>query len=156
MSGEALWPFALAVYGRPGAEAILLELQDAHGQCVAYLIWALWLDAEGRLADDAALASAAELARAWQDTAVAPLRGLRRSLKQPSKAAPKRAWGLLRDRVKGLELDAERMLLQMLESASPAPAAAGSDPLAGLQRAARAWGGAAPTDLLQLLVAAAA
>ena len=156
MSGEALWPFALEIYGRPGVEAVLLELQDVHGQCVPYLLWALWLDAEGRFADDAALKSAADLARAWQDAAIAPLRGLRRDLKRPSKTAPKRAWGTLREGVKALELDVERMLLQMLESASPEPAGAAPDPLGSLHRATKAWGAAAPPELLQRLAAAAA
>jgi uncharacterized protein (TIGR02444 family) len=154
--GHALWPFALETYGRPGVEPILLELQDAHDQCVPYLLWALWLAAEGCAADEAVLARAADLARAWQDAAVAPLRGLRRNLKTPAKAAPKRAWETLREGVKALELDAERMLLQMLESQSPEPAHPPLDPLISLQSAARAWGGSPPPALLERLAAAAA
>jgi len=156
LSGPALWPFALDVYGRPGVETALLELQDAHGQCVPLLIWTLWLAAEGRIADDGALASAAELARAWQDAAVAPLRGLRRGLKSPSSKAPARAWRTLREGVKALELDAERMLLEMLEAASPAPGGAASDARALLGKAVAAWGRPAPADLLARLTAAAA
>lgn len=156
MSGPALWPFALAVYGRPGVAPALLELQDAHGQCAPFLLWALWLAAGGRAADEAALLAAADLARAWQDAAVAPLRGLRRNLKSAPAKAPKRAWEGLREAVKALEFDAERMLLEMLEAASPPPGAAPADPLTSLRRAVRVWGGAAPPDLLQRLAAAAA
>jgi len=156
VSGLALWPYALQVYGRPGVEGTLLELQDAHGQCVPYLLWALWLAAEGRAADDDDLTRAAELARAWQDAAVAPLRGLRRGLKSPSSKAPARAWSTLREGVKALELDAERMLLEMLEAASPASGDAPNDSLAMVRRAVGAWGRPAPDGLLDHLAAVAA
>ena len=155
MNGPSLWPYALEVYGRPGVEAALLQLQDRHGQCVPYLLWALWLAAEGRPADDGVLAGGAELARAWQDAAVAPLRGLRRSLKSPPAKGPKRAWEGLRAGVRALELDAERRLLEMLEAASPAGGAQPGDPLASLQRAVGAWGEGAPAPLLERLAAAA-
>jgi len=154
--GEALWPFALDVYARPGVEAALLALQDGHGQCAPYLIWAIWLAAEGREADDAALADAAELARAWQGAAVAPLRDLRRELKRTGSARLARPREQLRERVKALELEAERMLLQMLEAASPAPSAPPGEALALLNRAVGAWGGGAPPQLLARLAQAQA
>ena len=151
MTAEALWPYALEVYGRPGVEPLLLALQDARGQCAPYLLWSLWMAASGRAADDAALRSCAALARAWQDAAIAPLRRLRRDLKTDVKPGPKPARERLRQGVKKLELDAERMLLQMLEEASPAPGAASGPPLETLTRAALAWGGDPPAaDLARL------
>ena len=146
MTAEALWPYALEVYGRPGVEPLLLELQDAHGQCAPYLLWSLWMAASGRAADDAALRSGAELARAWQDAAIAPLRRLRRDLKTGPKPGPKAQRERLRDGVKKLELDAERMLLQMLEEASPARGDDATPALELLRRAALAWGGDPPAD----------
>ena len=149
MNGEALWPYSLEVYGRPGVEALLLELQDGHGQCVPYLLWALWLATNGRRADDGALEAGAALARAWHEAAIRPLRDLRRGLKaaKPAPAARER----LRGGVKVLELEAERMLLQMLEDASPPEAGAGPALRAGLGEAAVAWGGDAPAALLDRL-----
>jgi uncharacterized protein (TIGR02444 family) len=151
LKGESLWPFALEVYGRPGVEPLLLELQDAHGQCAPYLIWALWLATNGRGADDEALAATAALARAWQAAAIRPLRELRRDLKGASHAPA----GRLRDGVKALELEAERMLLQMLEDASPPAEAAAPALRAGLAAAAAAWGGDPPAALLDRLAALA-
>ncbi len=119
MTVQSLWPWASELYGRPGAEALFLELQDAHGQCVPYLIWSLWLAASGRPATSSVLEAGAELARAWQDAAVAPLREIRRDLKGPGPAHEAAARNQLRSRVMALELEAERMLLQMLEEASP-------------------------------------
>jgi uncharacterized protein (TIGR02444 family) len=151
-TGEALWPYALDIYGRPGVEALLLELQDAHGQCIPYLLWALWLASRGRPADAAALAAGAGLARAWQAAAILPLRDLRRGLGSGA-LQPQRE--RLRTGVKSLELEAERMLLQMLEDASPVDA--GEAQLgAGLAAAAGAWGGEAPAALLQRLATLAA
>jgi uncharacterized protein (TIGR02444 family) len=156
MTREALWPYALEVYGRPGAEALLLQLQDAHGQCAPFLLWALWMSASGRRADAAAIRSAAELARAWQDAAIAPLRRLRRELKTAPAAGPKPPRERLREGVKGLELEAERMLLQMLQDASPAPDGPHPALLEGLQRAARTWGGDPPAGLIVRLAELAA
>lgn len=154
MKGEALWPYALEIYGRPGVEALLVELQDAHGQSVPYLLWSLWMAAAGRAADEAALARAAELARAWDAAAVTPLRALRRGLKTPGPAAQLRQRARLRDKVKGLELEAERMLFTMLEQASPT-APGEVEPRIALQRAADAWGAPAPGEALERLARAA-
>ena len=153
---EALWPFALELYGRPGVEAAMLELQDAHGQCVPYLLWALWLDASGRPADPALLGVGAVMARGWQDVAVAPLRDVRRKLKAPFQAMQTRDQQRLRERVKTLELDAERMLLRMLEAASPAPDSSSRGPAASLAAAVQAWGGTAPAALVARLAQLAA
>ena len=152
MTGDTLWPFALEVYARPDAKPILLELQDAHGQCVPYLIWSLWLASQGRPLTP--LQDGAALARTWQEAAVAPLRDLRRGLKRPSPDSLRRPREQLRERVKVLELEAEHMLLQMLEAASPPAAGPPTDPQTALEVAARAWGGGAPRALLRRLAQA--
>ena len=153
MTPEALWPYALDLYGPPEVEAAFLDLQDRHDQCVAYLIWSLWAADQGRTLDAAALGQGADLARAWQAAAIAPLRRMRRDLKSPLIAgtdAPRQA---LRGSVQALELEAERMLLQMLEALSPAPTEAGLAAAEALERAVRAWGaGDAPlADLVNAL-----
>lgn len=151
LTAEALWPYALEVYGRPGVEAMLLRLQDAHGQCVPYLLWSLWMAAGGRPVDARTAAACAELARAWQDAAVAPLRRLRRGLK--TRANTEQVQARIRTGVKALELEAERMLLQMLEESSPAPGGAPVAAIEALERSIRAWGVPAPGALLHELAA---
>jgi uncharacterized protein (TIGR02444 family) len=140
VTAEALWPYALEVYARPGVEALMIELQDDHGQCVPFLLWGLWMAASGRAVEPGNAAACAELARAWQEAAVAPLRRLRRDLKPSSRAKTQRVGERIRTGVKALELEAERMLLQMLDEASPAPGGAASDRLSSLQLAVQAWG----------------
>jgi uncharacterized protein (TIGR02444 family) len=154
LTSEALWPYALEVYGRPGVESLLLRLQDEQGQCVPLLLWSLWMAGGGRPIDAAKAAACAELARAWQDAAVAPLRRLRRGLKAQSTTQQVQA--RIRNGVKALELEAERMLLQMLEESSPAPSGAPMAAIEALTRSAHAWGGQAPVALLRELAELAA
>jgi uncharacterized protein (TIGR02444 family) len=154
LAGEALWPYALEVYARPGVEPLLLRLQDEHSQCIPLLLWSLWMATGGRPIDAAKAAACAELARAWQDAAVAPLRRLRRGLKVKAKTQQLQA--RIRQGVKALELEAERMLLQMLEESSPAPAGAAVSAVEALTQSARAWGGNAPAGLLRELAELAA
>lgn len=148
----SLWAYALDIYGRPGAEARFLALQDAHGQNVCFLIWSLWMAAERRAADPATLEAGAALARSWEAAAVAPLRAMRRDLKT-STAGAARGRERLRGAVGQLELQAERMLLEMLEDASPAPGSDASSPAEALAAAAAAWGEPAPANLLRDLAA---
>jgi uncharacterized protein (TIGR02444 family) len=154
LAAESLWPYALEVYGRPGVEALLLQLQDEHGQCVPLLLWSLWMAGGGRPIDAAQAAACAELARAWQEAAVAPLRRLRRGLK--AQASTEQLQARIRHGVKALELEAERMLLQLLEESSPAPSGAPVAALEALTQSARAWGGPTPTALLRRLAELAA
>ncbi|HTX49173.1 MAG TPA: TIGR02444 family protein [Caulobacteraceae bacterium] len=153
MSEARLWPYALEVYGRPGGEAALLAAQDLHGQCIPYLLWALWLVTRGGPADSEAFAPGAAVARTWQDAVIAPLRGLRRKLKAPVPAMPAEKQARLRERIRALELEAERMLLETLEAVSPAPAERGPDAAAALAEAVRVWGGDVPAELLARLAA---
>ncbi|MGH6956348.1 MAG: TIGR02444 family protein, partial [Caulobacteraceae bacterium] len=114
MSRDSLWDHAAATYARPGVEAALLELQDAHGQSAPLLLWALWLAAAGRSPSRETLAEAAALARRWEDEATGPLRALRRRLKDAARDAMAVSRAALREKVEALELEAERALLERL------------------------------------------
>ncbi|HUO11909.1 MAG TPA: TIGR02444 family protein, partial [Caulobacteraceae bacterium] len=152
LSGGALWSFAIERYGRPGVEAAMLQAQDVHGHSAAYLLWAVWLAETGRGSDPVALAAGAGLARAWQDTAIAPLRDLRRRLKAAAPPTPDDARERLRKGVAQLELEAERMLLEMLEASSPAATGLESNLHEALAMAARAWGAELPPSDLDNMV----
>ncbi len=111
--------------------------------------------ASGRAPDTATLEAGAALARSWEAAAVAPLRRLRRELKM-SGVGPERRREHLRGGVQQLELDAERMLLEMLEDASPVADAEALSPADAIVAAAAVWGAPPPADLLQELAARAA
>ena len=148
-----LWDFAVAIHGEPGVDAGLIDLQDNHGQCVSYLLWAVWAARHGRPLDASALALGADLARDWEAEVTAPLRSARRNLKRscPPMADVRRE--ALRSKVKAVELSAERALLEALEAATPKRAGkAGADVAERLRAAMAVWSAPAPASALAPLL----
>jgi uncharacterized protein (TIGR02444 family) len=142
------WDWAVAVHGRPGVDAALNGLQDEHGQCVAYLLWAAWAAAEGRPLDAGTLAAGAAIAAQWEAAATTPLRHARRALKPalpPIADAPREA---LREQVRKAEFAAERLLMETLEAMAPEPGATGADISKALAAASAAWNRSAPAGAL--------
>jgi uncharacterized protein (TIGR02444 family) len=141
-----LWDFAVAIHGEPGVDAGLIALQDHHGQCVSYLLWAVWAARHGRAVGEAELALAVGLARDWEAEVAGPLRAVRRTLKRPwlPMAAAKRK--ALRTRVKASELAAERTLLEALDALTPRRRAA-AVVAQRLHAAMEAWSGLAPAPV---------
>ncbi|MBW8882612.1 MAG: TIGR02444 family protein, partial [Asticcacaulis sp.] len=106
---DTFWDWAVARYQRNGVAAACLALQDDHGQNVPLLLWAAWAAAHG-MRIEPRLAEAVRLARAWSDAVIVPLRGVRRRLKTPLSDGDEVARLKLRERVKAVELEAERAL----------------------------------------------
>lgn len=113
---QSLWDFAVALYARPGAAEACLRRQDEEEADVCLLLVALWLEQRG-IADSATRAAQLErLARPWQAGVSGALRQLRRAWK--SAAAEDAELAELRRQVATLELQAERILLERLETLS--------------------------------------
>ena len=144
----AIWEWALEAYSRPGVPEACLALQDAHGQNTSFLLWAVYAEVK----DAALLTRAAAATRAWDRTALVPLREVRRALKAPQPPVSDRAREGLRQEVKGLELAAERLLLETLEGLSHGRG--GAHALEALEAASQAWDKPAPADALAELAAA--
>ncbi|WP_330212508.1 TIGR02444 family protein [Pseudomonas sp. Z18(2022)] len=107
-----LWSFALSTYARPGVEDACLRLQ-AQGADVCLVLCGLWLEQRGVAAQPSRLQALRQMAGPWQAEVVEPLRYVRtqwRPLAQHDAEL-----GALRERVKALELEAERLLLLRLE-----------------------------------------
>lgn len=134
-----LWDWALTAYAAEGVAEACLELQDAAGQNVPLLLWAAWCAAEGRAPDGEALEAAGDTARAWQDTAIAPLRAVRKALKPRAPDLDDADRDSIRTQVKAVELEAERRLLAALEALAPAPSGPPQPPIQTLVAAARVW-----------------
>ena len=150
------WDWAVEVHGREGVDAALTGLQDAHGQCVAYLLWAGWAAHEGRPLDPVLLAQGAALARHWEAAATGPLRQARRELKAPAPPIGDDARLALREQVRKAEFAAERLLMETLESLAPEPEGQRRDLGHALVEAAGVWGEAAPEAQLKALAASLA
>ena len=48
---RSFWQFAVSLYGFAGVQPLLLSWQDDHGLEVTLLLWALWLDLQGKPRD---------------------------------------------------------------------------------------------------------
>ncbi|WP_293677523.1 TIGR02444 family protein [uncultured Phenylobacterium sp.] len=144
----AIWEWVLEAYGRPGVPQAALDLQDRHGQNTSYLLWAVHAEVK----DPALLARAAEAARAWDRTALGPLREVRRALKPALPPFDDKAREALREEVKGLELASERLLMETLDRI--AHRGGGAPALEALEAASAAWGPPAPREALAALAAA--
>ena len=147
------WDWAVKAHGREGVDAALMDLQDGHGQCVAYLLWAAWAAAEGRPLDRVILAQGAALAAHWEAAATGPIRHARRELKTPAPPIDDEARLALREQVRNAEFAAERLLMETLERIAPTPAAAPADLGNALVAATACWSRAAPSEPLLELAA---
>lgn len=107
-----LWSFALDLYARPGVESTCLRLQE-QGADVCLLLAAAWLARRGVRHDPARAEQLQRVAAPWQRDVVGPLRKLRQAWREA--AGTDAEVRELRERVKTLELDAERRLLARLE-----------------------------------------
>jgi uncharacterized protein (TIGR02444 family) len=110
---EAFWRFSLAFYACPGVAPALLGLQDRDGLDVNLMLFGLWIGISGRGSlDCGALVAAKRVAGKMGAEIVEPLRALRRKLKDHPDEDVRR----LRERVKALELDGEKLVQRRLGS----------------------------------------
>ena len=124
---ESFWNFSLRAFGSPGVAPALLGLQAKHGVDLNLLIYACWLGASGRGEPGRAhFAARARASERWQNDAARPLRKVKQALKTSDadnadgiSAAARESF---RKRVAALEVEAERVELEWLESAAPAAA----------------------------------
>ena len=116
--GLTLWRFSLEVYRRPGVANACIALQDEHGVDVNVLLCLLWLAAAGRRVSPAEVRAIDAGVAQWRDAVVVPLRALRRGLRTPPPLSDPGATEALRERVKAVELEAERLEQEELQALS--------------------------------------
>lgn len=143
-----LWDWAVAAYGAPGVGEACLALQDSHDQNVPLLLWSAWVAATGRKPDEETIEAACDTARAWDSVVVAPLRSVRRILKAPVPDIDDGPRESVRNRIKALELEAERHLLDALEALAPEPVGPARPIIDGLVATARMWADVTPRPAL--------
>lgn len=146
-----LWDWAVAAYKRDQVSEACLALQDFHEQNVCLMLWGAWCAETGRYPDEDTLEAAADTARAWETTTVAPLRAVRRTLKAPVPDLDTDARLAVREQIKAVELAAERHLLLQLQDLAPAPNGASRPVLEGMADAARLWERIIPRPALKTL-----
>ena len=113
---QDLWRFALAFYRRPGVAGACITLQDEAGVDVNVMLYLLYLAARGRAIHVDDMRSIEAVTAPWRDAVVVPIREIRRKLKAPLGAFEPEVTSGLRDDIKRIELAAERIESQALES----------------------------------------
>lgn len=146
-----LWDWVIQAYQREGVSEACLALQDYNEQNVCLILWGAWCAQTGRKPDEETLEAAADTARAWETTTVAPLRAIRRTLKSPVPDLDTQARLSVREQIKALELKAERHLLQQLEELAPPASSAPRPAVEGMADAARLWSRIVPRFALKTL-----
>lgn len=126
-TASPFWTFSLKIYRIEGVPPACLTLQDLHGVDVNVMLYGLWLASQGRALSRADMRSIVDAMEVWKRQVVVPLRGVRRLLKDPvaasGKAGPAFAEAgvlALRDQIKKIELEAERLQQEALYALRPA------------------------------------
>ena len=120
--GSDFWRFSLSLYRMDGVPPACIALQDGHGLDVNIMLFALWLGSRGRALEPAELTEADAAVREWRADAVVALRAVRRFLRTPPEAVDAAGAAALRERVKAVELELERLQQEALFALRPAQA----------------------------------
>jgi len=113
------WSFSLTVYSNPDVRKECLELQDRHNIDVNLLLFCAFAGAvHGAVLPETSLREAADLVGGWHNDVVTNLREARRALKPFTTGSLSAASvaAALRNSVKAMELEAERLEQRMLEA----------------------------------------
>ena len=113
---SAFWRFSLRFYALSDVAPACLELQDEAGADVNLLLFLLFLADNGRKVSREDVGKLDAMIAPWRTDVVEPLRGLRRRLKTGIGDVPPAVSEGLRNMVKKVELEAERLEQSRLES----------------------------------------
>ncbi len=113
------WSFSLRIYRQAGVPAACLALQDGAGVDVNVLLFGLFAAAQGRQLAAADLSAIVAFIEPWRSNVVVPLRGVRRFLRDTPQGFEQENVPALRQSVKAIELEAERLQQEALYSAWP-------------------------------------
>jgi uncharacterized protein (TIGR02444 family) len=117
--GSPFWRFSLGFYRQPGVAEACIALQDENGADVNVLMFFLWFATQQKeIAPDQARA-VWEHAALWRDHVVAPLRSVRRKLKEGLPLVEPATAGFFRTRIKAVELESERLEQEALFAMAP-------------------------------------
>ncbi len=153
------WRFSLHFYRQPGVSDACIALQDRCGVDVNLLLFLFWLADSGRLLTSDEIKNLDDSVRDWRNLTIIPIRDARRKLKGVRTLVDPGMQEAFRNRVKAVELEAERLqqegLYAFTQSGPPGrPAAPGDAVRANVSAYARLIGVSFPPNTAALLVSA--
>jgi uncharacterized protein (TIGR02444 family) len=116
---SAFWRFSLRFYALPDVAPACLRLQDEANVDVNLMLFLLFLAENGRAVTRDDVANLDASIAPWRTEVVEPLRAVRRRLKSGVGEMPVATSEGLRNMVKKIELEAERLEQGRLEKAAP-------------------------------------
>jgi uncharacterized protein (TIGR02444 family) len=129
------WKFSLGFYRMDGVPEACLILQDRSAADVNIVLFLLWTAAQGRRLSNDAVRVLADKVRTWQTGVIAPIRSLRRMLKDAPPLLDKGTAEVFRTKIKALELEAERLQQEAMFALGPSLP---TEPATSVEEVARA------------------
>ena len=112
------WRFSLNFYRQAGVAEACIALQDDCGVDVNLMLFLFWLAASGRQLSIDNVKELDEAVRGWRELTIIPVRNVRRALKGAPTLVETGRQEAFRTKIKGLELDAERLQQEALYARS--------------------------------------
>ena len=151
------WRFALYFYRQAGVSDACIALQDGCGVDVNLLLFLFWLADSGRLVTGGDVKNLDDSVRDWRNLTIVPIRDVRRKLKGARTLVEPGTQEAFRDRIKAVELEAERLQQEGLYAFTRSgplgrPAAPGDAARANISAYARMMGTSFPAAAVATLV----
>jgi uncharacterized protein (TIGR02444 family) len=117
--GSPFWRFSLQFYRLPNVADACIALQEEAGVDVNLLLFLLWQARQRRRLSVADVTALEAKIAPWRDATVIPLRSVRRALKSPPALVEAAAAEAFRNRIKAVELEAERLQQEAMFALAP-------------------------------------
>ena len=108
------WRFSLKYYGQSGVSDACIALQDGCGIDVNLLLFLFWLASERQMLSADEVKKLDATIKSWRELTIVPIRDTRRKLKGAKTFVDPAKQEALRDKVKAVELEAEKLQQEAL------------------------------------------
>jgi uncharacterized protein (TIGR02444 family) len=108
------WRFSLKFYRQAGVPEACIALQDRLGVDVNLLLFLFWLASDDRQVSPSEVKMLDDNVRDWRNLTIIPIRDARRKLKGAATLVEPSKQEAFRNKVKAVELDAERLQQEAL------------------------------------------
>ena len=108
------WRFSLKYYGQTGVSDACIALQDGCGVDVNLLLFLFWLASERQALSPDEVKKLDPTIKSWRELTIIPIRDMRRKLRGAKTFVDPAKQEALRDKVKAVELEAEKLQQEAL------------------------------------------